>query len=782
MPVIDFVSSLLGGISVAQGVTLLSLLVWLVSGGFIWILRHLSFFVDKSLVGIMASVYNVFETLLSGKMFNDDVVTSVLRNVYVFVGVIVFFRLVMVLMRYLMNPELTSDDRAGVNSLVKRVIIGSMGILFIPMLFNLMNDFQAGIISDQVVQQIIIPKNMIAASKRMHEQGGRFLGSYVLSGFLNPNPNAAEDSIDAYNMALQRGDLTSINLNKGKVLGNLFGTYEYEYMIIVSTLVLAYTLFLLLDYALDVTYRFFKLFLYQIIAPIAMIEYMISGSEAGMFQAWRKGVLSSYLMLFTRMLSIWFVIFIITLMGDDSLNVGTLLANKDYLLRALIIIAALAFMKDLPKIIGELFGLDFEQASSAKEIANGVKGMIKGAGMVGLGAAGGLAAGAVGAVGAAKDVAKNSGLKGRALGQAMGKASNQAMKPALKNVGSGLLGSNAATKAFVGGYSGAQDSVKKTQDKAELQEAIKNKRDNMDKGTTEASRIVNALQEVELRVAGEKLSDANRVSGLSGDNKTQVQAQVAVGDVASRISVDMQQRLEAKLPGDMLSAIQSKSSATPEDIALNQMADDSTNSIIKQDTHTVVQSAGVKQSGSGSSVTYDVSTPDAFEQIASELSSSSGGTINAGVLRGQVTTELSLRGISESSVSGAVLEDIISSAPAVTAEYETIRNTVVANEIVRQVTSIENSVSTVQNIGDIQTATEETLYVAEDIKQNVNVIKDTTLNIDKNVEDIQVATEETLYVADEINQKTTVIRDTNVNIEKSSQETATNTKNINDKL
>lgn len=563
MPVLDFPLTVTSIYQATLTVGILGILTWLAfGGGFIFLVRTISYQLDKLIIGMMSSVYAVFDKLLGGTMFNEEILDYVLGRVYLFVGVIILFRLILLLMKYLTNPELTSDDKAGVNSLIKRVIIGVMGMLFIPLLFDLMLKFQVSVLNDQVVQQILIPVDILERTEEIHQDGGRYIGTYVLSGFLNPSKQASPTSVNLYNKALLNGDISVLDVNRG-ISAILGGEYEYDYIFFISTLVLGYVLFLLLNYALDVAVRFFRLFFYQIIAPIAMVEYMINGGDSGMFAAWKKSVLSTYFMLFTRIISIWFVVLVMTLMSQTheasagakyvtgSLLEATPSNEIDYLLRALIILATLGFMKDLPKIIGDLFGLDFEQASSAHGIMDKVKGGIKNAALLGAGIVG---AGAGMALGTGKSIvgqAKSLQPGEKFTGSHLKKALSQGIKPGLGAMGSQLVGATGLTKALAGGYGATTKGQKEAQQKAQQKEAIAEKRKHLNQGVTPEDKLIRAIQEVELRVAGEKLSDANiankgyinqmATSKAANDYNRQELAKAAV----SSFSTEFQAKIDA---------------------------------------------------------------------------------------------------------------------------------------------------------------------------------------------------------------------------------------------
>lgn len=502
---VDFFAAAQRVISMIMTGSELGLITWLASGGIIYLLRGVSFWIDTLLVKFISSIYGYFMMLLKGTLFNEAVTDKLLANVYVFIGVFVFFRIAMVLIKFIMNPELIADEKAGVNSLIKRVIIGMCGIIVIPLIFDKALELQAAIIEDQLIQQIIIPSDMIDATSKNVDKGGALIGTYVFSGFISPSSKAPEKIKKEYDAALKNGDLSSIDFNSGGFLGVGYTSYDYSYFYLISTFVLGYVLYLMLKYCLDIVVRFFKLLLYQLVAPIAMVEYMVSGSENGVFKNWKTAVLGTYFMLFVRVLAIWFVVFVMSLMTGDFANYtnGSLLTTNDYLLRALIIIGLLAFMMDLPKIVGNIFGIDLEQESSATGLLKSVGGIMKGIGMGALSMGGAAIGGAIGAAGgfqkaglqnrkernaAIRDkMSQNPGMSKKdaisslkasgalhganasALSSA-GTIAKSAGLGALKGIGAAAMGSTSVGKAVQSGYGATTSEMSKDKQKERQQE------------------------------------------------------------------------------------------------------------------------------------------------------------------------------------------------------------------------------------------------------------------------------------------------------------------------
>lgn len=407
MPVIDFVSNLTGlSQTVSLGI-IITILIWGFAGGFWYILRFLSFSIDSMLVGFIKFMYDEIIVLIEGELFNDKLIDATLRNIYLFLGLIIFFRLGALLIKYILNPDLAADRRSGSDQIVKRVIMGMVGIVLTPLIFTFARDFQVAVIKDGIIQRIIIPSEMINNTSSLYKNGGGYLGVLTLSGFVSPSERASGINKIKYERSNARG-MILYEINAGQPIIGVGNYYHYNYFPIISTIALGYLLHIMIYIALDLVVRFLNLFLYRMLSPIAFVEYMINGKEDGLFIRWYKGVLNTYFLLFIRVLSIWFFVFMMSLLGAGAggeYTSGTLLqtAENDMLLKGLILIAILGFSKDLPKKIADLFGLQIEESSAtgflgkALSVAGGLAGAglgIASAGVSGLGRGlGGLAEG-----------------------------------------------------------------------------------------------------------------------------------------------------------------------------------------------------------------------------------------------------------------------------------------------------------------------------------------------------------------------------------------------------
>ena len=151
-------------------------------------------------------------------------------------------------------------------------------------------------------------------------------------------------------------------------------------MPVVSSIIGILFVVILLSFCVDVAVRAIKLAILRLLAPIPIINYMDpKGGKDGAFGAWTKALTSTYLDLFIRVASVYFVIYMIQQMlvhGITTTSTGTL---KTFTV-IFIWIGLFYFAKEAPKFIKQVLGIKDDGGS----------GIFSGLGkIVGLGAAAG---------------------------------------------------------------------------------------------------------------------------------------------------------------------------------------------------------------------------------------------------------------------------------------------------------------------------------------------------------------------------------------------------------
>lgn len=160
------------------------------------------------------------------------------------------------------------------------------------------------------------------------------------------------------------------------------GYYGMKYDIILSTVAGVVVAWMFLGFCIDAAVRVVKLSVLQLMAPIPVFSYIDPKSEKA-FNNWIKECISTYLSLFIRLASIFLAIYVIYLFQKNGIlqynsqgNIVTV-ENADAWVgtaRVFIYIGILLFVKDLPKMISDIFGISMQSSFGTKLAKTGIIG------------------------------------------------------------------------------------------------------------------------------------------------------------------------------------------------------------------------------------------------------------------------------------------------------------------------------------------------------------------------------------------------------------------------
>ena len=177
------------------------------------------------------------------------------------------------------------------------------------------------------------------------------------------------------------------------------------------------TIYILVLFSIDVAVRVFKLAFLELTAPISIVSYVAAGDK--ILSSWFKELGKTYAELFIRVAAIAFYLFLIK--NLNSLMENFTSADWSFVLKAFIMIGMLIFAKQVPDLIGKIFGVEMKsQGGIAGRLGSmaGVGNVAKGAlqGLTNIAKATPLLAGAgIGAL-----AGKGAGLLGSGLRKAGG--------------------------------------------------------------------------------------------------------------------------------------------------------------------------------------------------------------------------------------------------------------------------------------------------------------------------------------------------------------------------
>ena len=115
------------------------------------ILRKILIGIDFVVYGLVEQVLQTIVDLSNVQIFTDVAINEFSRRIYIILGLVMVFKVMMSFIQILINPDSMSDKEKGVGNVLKRVVISMALIVLVPSIFKMARDVQGYILP-------IIPK------------------------------------------------------------------------------------------------------------------------------------------------------------------------------------------------------------------------------------------------------------------------------------------------------------------------------------------------------------------------------------------------------------------------------------------------------------------------------------------------------------------------------------------------------------------------------------------------------------------------------------------------
>ena len=363
-------------------------------GGFLSdLFRNIFGWLDSLIFGFISSVYNTFTNIASYTLINNDVMQTFNERVYALIGIFMLFKLTFSLITYFIDPDKFTDKNSGFGKLIQRVLISLVLLALVPSLFNLAFKAQTIILKENVLANLILGGEYdnlsVEDREKMYRDAGGNMAFTVLSAFMHPEDQSvlemddeelAKEYVDdpgaialfkEYKQARVDNDINAlVGWYKLNTKEDIDGYYLFSYTPVLSTIAGIAVLWILIVFCIDIGIRSVKLAFLQLIAPVPILGYIDATKGEKTFKSWISQCISTYLEIFMKLLAIYFVIFLITLITTNGFSEYVInennelitqpIENTDFFAMALIIIGLLIFANQVPKLLGDLLGIKTE--------------------------------------------------------------------------------------------------------------------------------------------------------------------------------------------------------------------------------------------------------------------------------------------------------------------------------------------------------------------------------------------------------------------------------------
>lgn len=375
---------------------------------FTTLMRQFFFNIDKIVFNFIAELYDLLIAIARTSVLSQADILDMADRIYKLLAVFMIFKVTLSLITYVVNPDDFSDKTKGISKLGTNIITSLALLILTPYIFNYAYQLQTIILEDNSLGTLIFGQK---TKEGAFSSAGDDMAFLTLSPFFTPNTSITElyDCVELYSKdsngkinlnkecfgvvnkngkyegtqttsgsmydfvdekGKQFSDITLFNYAAGIENGNLGlmfredmavatakindeKEYIMDYKFIFSTVVGVVVALLLITFCMDIGVRSIKLAFLQLIAPIPIISYVDPKSgKDGLFKKWYEMCFKTYISLFIRLLTIYFAVYIISMVADMKL---VDIVDGSYVTNAyitiFIIIGALMFAKQLPKIL-----------------------------------------------------------------------------------------------------------------------------------------------------------------------------------------------------------------------------------------------------------------------------------------------------------------------------------------------------------------------------------------------------------------------------------------------
>lgn len=355
------------------------------------IIVNLLLLIDGLIYDLIGSLFEIFDFLSRVNLFSNDVYSNIIRRIYVVLGLIMMFALAYSLLKAVINPDEFSKGETSFPKLIKNVVVSLAIIAVLPTIFTVAFNIQNSLLNENTIPKIVLGDEY----ESTYLNGGKTIAYNSFMAFLHVNESYCKeeysDGNDGYNIneceksiptnasnvkwyklwRLAADERTFADIKQRVRMGdsiadfNQFGEAVVEgklsYIMIISTIFGIFLLVVIANFCFDMALRIIKLMFFQIIAPIPVVCRVIPGGKMkDVFPTWIKKTTSTFLDVFIRIFVMYLGIFVILTVTKnwDGIPKGNLSGTQSLLAKALIIMGVVMFIRQAPKLLGDLFHLD----------------------------------------------------------------------------------------------------------------------------------------------------------------------------------------------------------------------------------------------------------------------------------------------------------------------------------------------------------------------------------------------------------------------------------------
>ena len=126
-------------------------------------LRSIAVMLDSIAFNLIDNAYSLIYTFASGSLFKVELIQTVMNNTYVIIGIFALFRIALILVNAMINPDKLNEKGNGIGNVLTNLVVMFVLLIMTPILFReLVTGYtKSDGTEEKSLQQIIVEGNYI---------------------------------------------------------------------------------------------------------------------------------------------------------------------------------------------------------------------------------------------------------------------------------------------------------------------------------------------------------------------------------------------------------------------------------------------------------------------------------------------------------------------------------------------------------------------------------------------------------------------------------------------
>lgn len=150
------------------------------------ILRWFFTELDSVAFAFIDDAYEIILGFATGTFITTDSIKSIIQNMYVIVGIFALFRIALLIINSLINPEKLSEKGKGVGSIFFRTVLMLVMLIFSPIVFTWVFEFQEEVMTSNIIPRLIVGSDI----NNINTEPGKQMRNIAISALITVNPKA----------------------------------------------------------------------------------------------------------------------------------------------------------------------------------------------------------------------------------------------------------------------------------------------------------------------------------------------------------------------------------------------------------------------------------------------------------------------------------------------------------------------------------------------------------------------------------------------------------------